>query len=311
MKISVVIPAFNSAPYIAETLESALAQTRAPHEIIVVDDASTDNTRDVARAFPVTLIELPQNGGSSIARNTAINAATGDTIATLDSDDIWLPNHLATLAALLEENPGAVLAASAIRLFGLDTHELLPRFPAGGPHHVFDLAFEHCVVWHSAVLYRKDAAVAAGLYHPEPYAEDMDLWMRMARRGPFVSIHAVTTLYRKHRQQVSAMPYRLKIASLRHRRRLVQRMIAEGDSVTATETNGRLLALWRRWLRESWRERDAGFIRALLAAHDVVPEVTRRELLTWARVAELVPLATSTWDRLPVGVRRLLKLSVG
>jgi glycosyltransferase involved in cell wall biosynthesis len=91
--VSIVIPCFDQAEYLPGAIESALAQTVPPHEIIVVNDGSTDNTSDVARGYPVTLIEQ-RNRGVSAARNAGIRAATGVWVATLDADDALAPRFI-------------------------------------------------------------------------------------------------------------------------------------------------------------------------------------------------------------------------
>lgn len=98
MKISVVIPAYNAAHCIEKAIQSCLEQTVLPHEIIVVDDTSSDATCTIVSAYPaVRLISQPINQGPSAARNRGISEATGDVIAFLDSDDTWLPEKLAAI----------------------------------------------------------------------------------------------------------------------------------------------------------------------------------------------------------------------
>lgn len=98
MKTSVVIPAYNAAASIANAIQSCMQQTMQPHEIIVVDDASSDATCTIVSAYPaVRLISQPINQGPSAARNRGISEATGDVIAFLDSDDTWLPEKLAAV----------------------------------------------------------------------------------------------------------------------------------------------------------------------------------------------------------------------
>lgn len=305
MKISVVVPTYNVEPYIAQALESALGQTRAAHEVIVVDDASTDGTREVVRRYPVRLIELERNGGGAAARNRAIEVASGDTLAMLDGDDYWMPHHLAILAGLLERNPEAVLAASGVHVFGVRDHDLLPHFPAGEPRNVFDVAFERCVVWHMAVLCRTDAVRSVGSYYePDPITCDVDLWMRLSRVGPFVCTHEVTGFYRAHGGQISAVPYRQKLAEFRHRRRCVDRLEAGGEAELASELRVRLAGIWRRSVRQAWQSRDAAFMRALLEQRELIPGTGVGDALLWGAAARLVPVARATWDRVPMRARR-------
>ncbi|MGA2254244.1 MAG: glycosyltransferase family A protein [Thermoguttaceae bacterium] len=110
--VSVVIPAYNSAAFIRETLDSVFAQTRRPDEIIVVDDASTDDSPEIIKALaaeapaPLCLIELPRNtGGPATPMNAGIEAARGDLIALLDHDDLMLPEKLAAQGAVLDSHP--------------------------------------------------------------------------------------------------------------------------------------------------------------------------------------------------------------
>jgi glycosyltransferase involved in cell wall biosynthesis len=101
MRISVVVPTYNAPARLRATVASVLAQTEPPHEIIVVDDGSTDDTKMVCAAFGKTIIYLPvTNGGQQRARNIGVERATGGWIAFLDHDDLWQPEYLAELAAL-------------------------------------------------------------------------------------------------------------------------------------------------------------------------------------------------------------------
>jgi glycosyltransferase involved in cell wall biosynthesis len=104
IRVTVVIPAFNEASRIGAAIESVLAQTLPAHEIIVVDDGSTDGTAEVASRPGVRVLRQP-NGGISAARNRAFREATGDWIALLDADDFWLPERLAWLARATAVRP--------------------------------------------------------------------------------------------------------------------------------------------------------------------------------------------------------------
>jgi hypothetical protein len=106
MNLSVVIPTYNRADLLPETLEAVLAQTLKPAEIIVVDDGSTDGTTDLLDHYaPVVRAIRIENSGDMVARNTGLRAATSDLVAFCDSDDIWRPDFLATMAGLFEAEP--------------------------------------------------------------------------------------------------------------------------------------------------------------------------------------------------------------
>lgn len=106
--VSVVIPTYNRAHCIADTVRSVLSQTVRPHEVIVVDDGSTDDTAGALRPFGANVRYLPKtNGGVSSARNAGMRAATGDVIAFLDADDVWLPQKLEIQLAFHAARPDA------------------------------------------------------------------------------------------------------------------------------------------------------------------------------------------------------------
>lgn len=107
--VSVITPTYNSAPYIKSTIESVKAQTHSHWEMVIVDDCSTDETRDIlireaAKEPRIKLHFLEENSGAAVARNTAINHAAGRYIAFLDADDQWLPQKLEKQLAFMEEN---------------------------------------------------------------------------------------------------------------------------------------------------------------------------------------------------------------
>ena len=120
--VSVVTPCYNGSAYLREALDSALAQSQPPIEIIVVDDGSTDDSAAIAESYgpPVRLIRQ-ENQGESVARNRGIAAASGDWIGYLDADDIWNVDKLEKQVALIE--PGVVCVHSRYYNFGLRTGE--------------------------------------------------------------------------------------------------------------------------------------------------------------------------------------------
>jgi glycosyltransferase involved in cell wall biosynthesis len=106
-----VVPLFNGAAHIAETLTSILRQSLRPSQVIVVDDGSTDDGPAIAGAHPIraTVVSQP-NGGVAVARNHGLSLVTGDWVAFLDQDDLWHPEHLRRTVAWLGEHPGARVA---------------------------------------------------------------------------------------------------------------------------------------------------------------------------------------------------------
>lgn len=103
--VSVIIPVHNGEDYLGEAIESALAQTYGPIEIIVVDDGSTDGSADVARSHKEVQYIYQPNRGAAAARNTALEASRGEFVAFLDADDLWLPDKLKVQVGHLFANP--------------------------------------------------------------------------------------------------------------------------------------------------------------------------------------------------------------
>lgn len=135
--ISVIIPLYNAAPFIAAALESVLGQTRPPNQVIVVDDGATDGSADVVRRYgqQITLIQQPNAGGAS-ARNRGVALATGDLLAFLDHDDYWVPEklawqldafqqapHLEAVFGQLQQTQPLNTADQATALFGLNAQD--------------------------------------------------------------------------------------------------------------------------------------------------------------------------------------------
>ncbi len=114
---SVVIPCYNAEPFLRETLESVLAQTLSPLEVIVVDDGSTDDSAAIAKSYgqPIRVIRQ-ENQGESVARNRGMDVARGDWIAFLDADDVWKPEKLESQISAVK--PGAICILTGIYTFG-------------------------------------------------------------------------------------------------------------------------------------------------------------------------------------------------
>src|SRR5262245_11213116 len=112
--VSVIIPCYNGARYLRETIASALAQDYRPLEILVGDDGSRDDSVAIAESFgpPVTVLRHPggANRGCAATRNLCIRETRYPNIALLDADDLWLPGHLTALTTALANNPKAMLA---------------------------------------------------------------------------------------------------------------------------------------------------------------------------------------------------------
>ena len=115
--VSVMIGAYNAAPYLGEAIESALGQDYEPIELIVVDDGSTDGTADVARGYARVNVIQQANGGNGAARNRAVENASGELYAFLDADDRFTPGKLRLQKAALDADPGLDMVFGHVREF--------------------------------------------------------------------------------------------------------------------------------------------------------------------------------------------------
>ena len=204
MKVSVVIPTYNRAHLIAETIISALEQGLADKEIIVVDDGSTDDTSEVVKAFQDQVIYIRQaNSGPARARNTGIRMARGNYIAFLDSDDIWLPEKLELQYQALRQNPNQGLVFSDVMWFS-NGQVMVPSLREKYQLHtgnVFEkLLFDNWIAT-SSVVVKKECLEEVGGFDEDPqimFVEDWNLWIRLAKKFPFGMVDKVLVKRRYH-----------------------------------------------------------------------------------------------------------------
>lgn len=193
--ISVIIPAYNAKEYVGRAIDSVLAQTRPADEIIVVDDGSTDNTAEVIKSYGSKVCFIHQeNGGASVARNTGIEAATGQWIAFLDADDEWLSEKLQLQIEHLKRNSDLVwthsnyfmhtAAESKQRLaFSPAKYERLLR--QGDCFEDYLTVYPAFCIRTSTAVVRKSVLRQTGLFRVgQLWAQDTDMFLRIAYTNP-------------------------------------------------------------------------------------------------------------------------------
>jgi glycosyltransferase involved in cell wall biosynthesis len=201
-KISIIIPTYNAEQYVADAIQSALDQTVKPHEVIVINDGSTDRSLEVIKSFDIKIIDQTNRGLSS-ARNSGIAMATGDYILPLDSDDMLLENALELVIAKIEETDADIIGLS-FKCFGAGNTEII--LADGLTLEAFKPA--NRIAYCSAV--KRSALLECGGYstrmaasspgHPEVRwqgYEDYFLWFDLLKRGKTISvIEDICFLYR-------------------------------------------------------------------------------------------------------------------
>jgi glycosyltransferase involved in cell wall biosynthesis len=185
-RVRVVIPTFNNARFVGAAIQSALDQSVGDLEVVVVDDGSTDATREVVEAIPDRRVvyRRQENQGPSAARNNALRDATNELVAFLDADDLWLPDKLARQLALLDASEAVGLVHGAYIVVDEQGGELRRRLGPGISGRVADrLAVENLVSGSATTsLVRRGLLDRVGLFDESLRGgEDWDLWFRIAR----------------------------------------------------------------------------------------------------------------------------------
>jgi glycosyltransferase involved in cell wall biosynthesis len=184
--VTVIIPTYNRGWIVKEAIDSVLHQDFSDFELIVVDDGSDDDTREVLGAYANSITVLHQsNRGVSAARNRGISEASGRLVAFLDSDDLWLPGKLKTQVKFFEENADAMInqtqeiwIRNGIRVNPKKRHHKFSGM-------IFEQSLALCLVSPSAVMLRRSLFDTVGVFDERlPACEDYDLWLRISCRYP-------------------------------------------------------------------------------------------------------------------------------
>lgn len=188
--VSVIIPARNRADRIGSALQSVARQSICPHEVIVVDDGSSDGTSEIARDLGVTVLRNERSKGAAEARNRGVEHASSSIIAFLDSDDEWEPDHLKRSLEALRDH--VFVTSPMIDSFGRARGNLTGRTVAINHESLF---FPENAVCTSTVVARRDAIRTAGGFRTFDRAEDLDLWIRMLSVGTAAALGVPTARY--------------------------------------------------------------------------------------------------------------------
>ena len=290
-KITAIIPAYNVAPYIGETLASVFAQTFTDYEVIVINDGSPD-TEELERALEPYFDRISylkqENLGAGAARNVGVRAAKGEFIAFLDADDLWLPNYLEEQVRFIREHDCDLVCADAL-MFGETPNAgrtymewLMGTAPPAGTVTFLDLLSAERSLITSGVVARRELILEVGLFDEAlRNAQDFDLWFRLARHGARLMYHKKVLLrYRCHANSltgdaVNSLARELNVLNkieeaynftpaeraeispvIRSRRAFLEFelgkvLIAKGDVAAARSAFGKAYAGGRTWKRQA------------------------------------------------------------
>ena len=204
-RVSIVIVCYNQARYLPEAIQSALAQTFDDTEVLVVDDGSTDNTRDVALSFSPVRYVHQVNQGLAAARNTGIRETTSPYLLFLDADDRLLPEAVQSGLECFQEHPESGFVFGDFRNVYDDGSSTPSEVgPGVDDDHYWRLLQGNIIGMHGAVLYSRRALLDVGGFDAQlPACEDYDLYLRISRRWPVRGHARLIAEYRQHDRNMS------------------------------------------------------------------------------------------------------------
>jgi len=209
-RVSVVIPVYNQANYVSDAIQSVLDQTYPDYEVIVIDDGSTDDTRDVVAGFGDGIRYIWQkNLGLSAARNAGIKAARGEYIALLDSDDLYETDFLFTLLTTLEKTPRADAIYCVAQTVDVANHPLPQKIgKVVPPEDFYNTLLRGGFFPPSCMLAHKYCYENEGFLFDESLrrVEDLDLWLKMAQQYIVIGTDKVLLRYRIASKSLSTDP---------------------------------------------------------------------------------------------------------
>ena len=205
-EISVIIPVFNAAPFLKESIESILNQTFSDFELLILNDKSTDKSLEIIKKFQlqdnrIIIIDKAQNTGPANLRNEGINAAKGNFIALMDADDISLPTRFEKQIAVLKNNPEIGVCGTWFTFFGSEKNKIIKHSINSD---AIKVSFLHsCNIGNPTVMFKKE--VLGDLKFDNDYVpvEDYDLWSRLLAKTSFYNIPESLLNYRQHNNNIS------------------------------------------------------------------------------------------------------------
>jgi glycosyltransferase involved in cell wall biosynthesis len=203
--VSIVIPCYRQAHLLSDAIESALAQTYAPIEIVVVDDGSPDDVGAVVGRYPAVHFIRQRNRGGSAARNAGLHASRGQYIVFLDGDDILLPHAVETGVQVLDEHPDCAFVHGMCDRRRLDGTWIESRSPIVGDQDFYlELLKGNCIRGLHAVVFRRAALEEVGGFDERRrQANDWDLYLRLTRRFRAYGHGRLVATYRRHTQNTN------------------------------------------------------------------------------------------------------------
>jgi glycosyltransferase involved in cell wall biosynthesis len=244
---SVIIPSYNNAVFLPEAIESALSQSVPPLEVIVVDDGSTDNTRDIIEPYRRSIrYFFQENKGLAGARNRGIEEARGNLVAFLDADDIWLPEKLERQHECMAQNPKLCLIHSDLWYWDLRSGQKYRRDCGRQEFRgsCYERFFLRNRVLPSTTVIRRECLRKVGAFDEVlRRCEDYDLWFRVAKHYELGYVDEPLVLYRLHQSSLTKNTLAMLESELFVVRKRLQEDPELARTIGSTTVNERMFGL--------------------------------------------------------------------
>lgn len=298
-RISVIVPCYNAARYVGAALRSVLAQEGERLELIVVDDGSSDGSADlVVQGFPGVTLLRQTNQGAAAARNLGVRHASGEWIAFLDADDLWLPGKIAAQWRAIDTKDAPRLVYTAWQEWTGEAVEPVPddlaslligvdepdnwRGPSGW---IYPQLLLDCAVWTSTVMLHRSLFEEIGFFDTWlQVGEDYDFWLRASRVTAMVRVSRPYALYRKHPQSLTKSAPAANYRGIVIERALSRWGFIGPDGAQANASHVRR-ALAQSWSDCAWAHLQAGDLRPAREASLHAMRVDWRHALGWKLLA--------------------------
>jgi glycosyltransferase involved in cell wall biosynthesis len=261
--ISIVIPSYNQAKYIAYNLDSILAQTYSNFEVIFIDDGSKDNTVEILKSYTEKDFRIKyfyqNNSERAVARSHGISKASGKYICLVDSDDTWLPHKLETQLAVMENDPEIILCYAPVNRIDPENKPLknAPRQQEGYSGLIYEHLLMRNFIPSVTPMIRASVLKNIGEQVTDfiPY-EDWDFWLRLSRCGKFHHIKEALGNYRLHPQQSvkNVKASRIEEVTIKVLDANTQEFFLELDGAVTKRVSSSLMRTNDRWVKATVKE---------------------------------------------------------
>jgi glycosyltransferase involved in cell wall biosynthesis len=206
-KVSVILPVYNGARYIAESVTSVLNQTFTDFELIIINDGSSDNTSEILKTFTDSRIVLIQreNRGLIDTLNEGLAFAHGEYVARMDADDVMLPERLAKQVAYLDDHPRVAVLGGWAEVINESGEKIgFYDYPPTDYHKLRTYILKSNPFIHSTVMFRREVILRAGGYRQYRHIEDYELWTRVVFKYQGTNLPEPLIKYRVHLESITS-----------------------------------------------------------------------------------------------------------